>query len=533
MLAELHIENLGVIERLDVVLGPGLVVFTGETGAGKTMVVEAVDLLVGGRADATIVRAGASEARVEGRFVVADEEWVVARVVPVDGRSRAYVNGRLATVGQLAELGERLVDVHGQHAHQSLMSAAVQRAALDEYAGTDLGPLRATRARLTEIDASLAALGGDQRSRLREVELLRYQVTEIEAAGLDDHDEEIALEREEDLLADATAHREAAAAALDGLADDRGVLDLLGEVTARLASRAPFDEVVTRLRSVAAELSDVASELRRAAEGIEDDPARLEEVRRRRQLLRDLCRKYGETLGDVVAYGASGRERLAELESFDERVAGLESERASVEREERRAAAVVARVRRERAADLAAAVTGHLRTLAMQKAQVTVAVEGDDPADEVSFRLAANPGLPPAPLVKAASGGELARTMLALRLVLSSGPPMLVFDEVDAGIGGQAANAVASALAELARRHQILVVTHLAQVAAAADRHVVVDKTFVVRDGVESTVAEARLVTGSDREIEVARMLSGQADSPAARRHARELLESARKSRMS
>ncbi|NBU56396.1 MAG: DNA repair protein RecN, partial [Acidimicrobiia bacterium] len=172
MLVELHIEDLGVIDRLDLVLGSGLVAVTGETGAGKTMLVEAVSLLVGGRADSSRVRAGTSEARVEGRFVVGDDEWVLGRVVPVEGRSRAYVNGRLATVGQLIEIGERLVDLHGQHAHQSLLSMSVQRAALDEFAGVDLTDLRTARARLTEIDASLAALGGDQRARARDIELL-------------------------------------------------------------------------------------------------------------------------------------------------------------------------------------------------------------------------------------------------------------------------------------------------------------------------------------------------------------------------
>ena len=184
MLVELHIEDLGVIDRLDLVFGSGLVAVTGETGAGKTMIVEAVNLLVGGRSDAARVRAGATEARVEGRFVVGEDEWVLARVVPVEGRSRAYVNGRLATVGQLVEIGEKLVDLHGQHAHQSLLTASVQRAALDEFAGVDLGPLRATRARLTEIDASLAALGGDERLRARDIELLRYQIDEIDGVGI-------------------------------------------------------------------------------------------------------------------------------------------------------------------------------------------------------------------------------------------------------------------------------------------------------------------------------------------------------------
>lgn len=524
MLVELHIEDLGVIDRLDLVFGSGLVAVTGETGAGKTMIVEAVNLLVGGRSDAARVRAGATEARVEGRFVVGDDEWVLARVVPVEGRSRAYVNGRLATVGQLVEIGEKLVDLHGQHAHQSLLTASVQRAALDEFAGVDLGPLRAARARLTEIDASLAALGGDERLRARDIELLRYQIDEIDGAGIVSVDEEDDVARVEDTLADAAAHRDAAHDAVSILADEEGVLDRLGALIARLAGRRPFDEIVARLRSVVAELDDVAREVRSIGESCDDDPERLAAARARRQALRDLRRKYGETLADVLAYVEECRARVAELESHGERVATLEAERSSVLREERAAAAVVAEARRGAAGKLGRAISRHLPSLAMAKAAVTVSVEGDDPADDVTFLLAANPGLPAGPLAKAASGGELARTMLAMRLVLSSGPPILVFDEVDAGIGGQAATHVAEALAELAARRQILVVTHLAQVAARADHHIVVDKEFVTRGRTESTVARARAVDGPARVAEIARMLSGDADSTAARRHAKELL---------
>ncbi|MEN9805247.1 MAG: repair protein RecN [Actinomycetota bacterium] len=530
MLVELHIEDLGVIDRLDLVLGAGLVAVTGETGAGKTMIVEAVNLLVGGRADAARVRAGATEARVEGRFVIGDDEWVLARVVPVDGRSRAYVNGRLATVGQLVEIGERLVDVHGQHAHQSLLTTSVQRAALDEFAGVDLESLRSARARLTEIDASLAALGGDERLRARDIELLRYQIDEIDGVGIVSLDEEDDVARIEDTLADAAAHREAAHETVSNLSDDEGVLDRLGALIARLSARRPFDEVVARLRAVVAELDDVAREARSIAESCEDDPERLAAARVRRQALRDLRRKYGETLADVLSYVEECRTRVAELESHGDRVAELEAERREVLVAERAAAAVVANARRAAASKLGKAISRHLPSLAMPKATVTVIVDGEDPADEVSFLLAANPGLPAVPLAKAASGGELARAMLAMRLVLSSGPPILVFDEVDAGIGGQAATHVASALSDLATRCQILVVTHLAQVAARADHHVVVDKEFVTttgrdgKKGAESTVARARVVDGPIRVAEIARMLSGDAESTAARRHAKELL---------
>ena len=283
MLLELHIEDLGIIDRLDLVFGAGLTVFTGETGAGKTMLVEAISLLVGGRADTGRIRTGALETRVEGRFVTGDEEVVLCRVVPADGRSRAYVNGRLATVTQLAELGQKLVDLHGQHTHQSLLSASVQRAALDEFAHTDLQPLREARARLTEIDASLAALGGDTRVRAREIDLLRFQVEEILGAGVSDPSEETNLEIEEDVLADATAHRHAAQASVEAINEDGGALDLLGSAIAALQHRAPFEAEVMRLRDLIAEIADASGRIRHIGEACEDDPERLSEVRERRQ----------------------------------------------------------------------------------------------------------------------------------------------------------------------------------------------------------------------------------------------------------
>ena len=519
MLTELHIEDLGVISTLDLVLGAGLTALTGETGAGKTMLVEAISLLVGGRADASIVRHGASEARVEGRFVVGDDEFVLARVIPSDGRSRAYLNGRLATVATLAEVGAKLVDLHGQHAHQSLLGVATQRAALDHYGAVDVSQLRAARARLTEIDAALASLGGDSRSRAREVDLLRFQVGEIGAAELTDADEERALDAFEDVLAGAVAHREAAQVAEVIVSQDDGVLDKLGEAIAHLGSRSPFLASSDRLRSAAAEISDAISELRDISDGIDEDPQRLVEVRERRQLLRDLRRKYGDTLADVMAFHADISERLDELESYEARADALERDRIAALADEAAAAAAVGAARRSAAPSLSAAVRDNLRELAMPHADVVVQV-GDDPGDDVSFLLAANPGSPLLSLTRVASGGELARSMLALRLVLTEDPSTLVFDEVDAGVGGAAAVAVGQALANLGDRHQVLVVTHLPQVAACATSQIVV-RTDVV-DG--QTFATAAVVSGDARIDEVARMLSGMAESKSARDHAVELL---------
>ena len=527
MLAELHVRDLGVITDLHLVLGEGMTALTGETGAGKTLLVEAIELLMGERADAVVVRAGAEEARVEGRFVAGADEVVVARVVPRTGRSRAYLDGRLATAGELAELGRGLVDLHGQHAHQSLLSPKVQRAALDRFAKVDLAPLADARRRLQEVDDAVAALGGDARAQARETDLLRFQLAELGAAALDDPDEDVALEAQEDALADAAAHREAAAGAYQALEGDGGATDAVGQAIAALAGRRPFAEVETRLRALQAELDEAAADLRTAGEAILDEPAALEQVRARRRLLRELCRKYGEQLSDVLTYEAEARSRLAELESRGARLEALEADRRSAAAQVERAAAAVARARQAAAPELAARVEANLQALAMPGARLEVVVAGPGPADEVELLLAANRGGAPLPLAKVASGGELARAMLAARLVLTNAPPTLVFDEVDAGIGGEAALAVGRALAALAADHQVLVVTHLPQVAAFADHQVAVTK----RDEGDAAVAAVRTVEGTDRVVELSRMLSGQPESPTARGHAEELLAAASRER--
>lgn len=524
MLTEIRVQNLGVIAELELLLGPGMTALTGETGAGKTLLVEAIELLVGGRAEAALVRPGADEARVEGRFVVGDDEVVLARVVPATGRSRAYVDGRLATAAELAEAGVRLVDLHGQHAHQSLLAPATQRRALDRFGGIDLAPLRAARARRAELLDALDALGGDARARAREIDLLRFQVGELDAAHLVDPDEDERLERHEDLLADALAHREAAARAHAALVDDGGALDGLRLARAALGDRGPFATVAGRLAGAIAELDDLADELRLAGEAIDDDPPALAEVRARRHLLHELRRKYGDTLAEVLAFRDQAADRLDELVGWEGRVAELEADRQRAEAAIRIAERTVGAARRAAAPRLAAAVQAHLADLALPRARVDVTV-GHDPGDEVTFLLGANPGEPALPLAKVASGGELARTMLALRLVLTEAPDTLVFDEVDAGIGGEAAVAVGRSLAALGERHQVLVVTHLAQVAAFADTQVAVAKEVVAG----RTVASAQRVVGEQRVVELSRMLSGASHSPAARRHAEELLREARR----
>ncbi|MFM8866672.1 MAG: DNA repair protein RecN [Ilumatobacteraceae bacterium] len=520
MLQELRIENLGVIEKVNLVLEGGLIALTGETGAGKTMIVEAISLLVGERADTTVIRSGASEATVEGRFIVDDEELVVTRVVPTDGRSRAYVNGRLATVAQLSDVGSRLVDLHGQHAHQSLLGAAQQRAAVDAFGHIDLTALEAARHRVTEIDAALATLGGDERQRAREIDLLSFQVEEIDAAGIQSPQEDDELRREEELLAHATSMREALWAAINVLSDEDGAIDRLGDAMSRLGQRDAFDAFVLRLRGLQNEVGDLSSEMRSMADDIEEDPQRLSAARERINLLSELKRKYGDRLADVIDYVSSTRERLAELVGYEERAATLEKDREGALGELARQQTVVLNARRAVAGPLAEACQKHLRKLAMPNAVVAIDVQGDA-GEQVTFLLSANPGSHPLPLTKVASGGELARTMLALRLVLTEGPSTLVFDEVDAGIGGEAAVAVGAALGEIAERHQVFVVTHLAQVAANANQHLRVEKT--VRKG--ATFAGVTGLSAADRVGEIARMLSGASDDPAALAHATSLLK--------
>jgi DNA repair protein RecN (Recombination protein N) len=537
VLIELRVRQLGVIEDVGLVLGPGMTVLTGETGAGKTLVVEAIELLLGGRADPVLVRPGADQAVVEGRFAGADEhgdDLIVSRVVPANGRSRAYVGGDMASLAVLADTGRALVDLHGQHAHQSLLSPAVQRAALDEFAGIDLEPLARAKRALKEITDAAASLGGDARARARELDLVRFQLAELDAASLDDPDEDRKLAEEEDRLGDTTALRAASLAVHEALSGDAGILDRLGQAVAEVAGRGPLRPLHDRLVALEAELSDAATDARTLGEGFEDDPERVSVVAARRHQLRELRRKYGEDLGEVIAYRDQLAARVDELESWEDRAAALDRQASAAAAAVAAEEAVLGAARRAAAPRLAQAVEIELRQLALPRARFDVVVGDEVGGDTVTWMLAANPGEPTLPLTKVASGGELARTMLAARLVLSgvttsgearpASPRTLVFDEVDAGIGGQAAVAVGRALAALGTDHQVLVVTHLPQVAAFATHHVAVAKEL---DG-DRTVSKVEVLDDAARVVELTRMLSGQPDSQTGRRHAEELLEDAR-----
>ena len=528
MLAELSVSDLGVIDAVTLLLDPGMTALTGETGAGKTMLVGAIGLLAGDRADPSVVRPGADEATVQGRFVVDDdEELVLTRVVPRTGRSRAYRDGRLISAGELTELASGLVDLHAQHAHVGLLTTAGQRRALDRFAGVDLGELEAARAALRAAEQELDALGGDAVARDRERDFLRYQLDEIEAAGITDDAEDERLLAEESILADADAHRAAAGAADAALSTERGARDQLAVALAELGDRVPFAAISERLRAVEADLADVVRDLHALADGIEGDPERLAGIQARRAQLTELRRRYvgdgRSTLADLLTVRDELSARLAELESHAERAAAAEAARTRATGEVVAAAAVVGERRRAHAHALASAVQERLAELALAKAQVRLEVGEADPGDEVAFLLALNPGLPAAPLAKAASGGELARTMLALRLIVGARVPTLVFDEVDAGVGGTAARAVGRALAALADAKQVLVVTHLPQVAAFADAQIALTKD----DGGQTTVMRAEVLGAEPRVRELARMLSGLADSDTGQDHAEELLATA------
>jgi len=527
VLTDLHVRDLGVIEDLTLEFAPGMTALTGETGAGKTLVVEALQLVLGGRAHPGVVRAGAAEALVEARFVVGDgaggREVILARSVPASGRSRAWVDGRMAPLSALGEAAAELVEIHGQHEHRALVTAGAQRDVLDAFAGTDLSRVRALRSQLRALSDALAALGGDEQQRAREADVLRYQVDEITAAGLEDPDEEAALRLEEDRLADAGAYREAALAAVvlvDPVGDEGGALDLLAKAAGVLSGREAFDGYRERLAAAAVDLSDVARSLRDELEAWEDDPGRLAAVQERRRLLGELRRKYGEDLAAVMAYARQGALRLAALEDAEGEAARLGAEQDRRRAELAEAEAAVRLVRARAAGAFGDRVAERLGELAMAGARIEVRLAEEGTGEPVELALGANVGEPAQPIARAASGGELARAMLAIRLVGLGGPQTMVFDEVDAGVGGAAALALGEALHEVGRDRQVLVVTHLAQVASRADAQI----SVVKRESAGRTVTHATPVAGEERVTELSRMLSGHPGSDAARAHARELL---------
>ncbi|MBI4260351.1 MAG: DNA repair protein RecN [Actinobacteria bacterium] len=547
MLHELHITDLGVIEEVDLELHPGLSVLTGETGAGKTMVTVALALALGERGAAHLVREGASRARVEARFDAPDGpagvEWaedgelVLARTVSVEGKSTGRIGGQIVPVSALAGVGGDLVEVHGQNQAERLRSPGAQTAFLDRFAGPEHLERVAAYAlvwdRFVRARTRLEELTREARDREREKDLLAYQVREIESAGVEPGELE-ALRAEEARLAHAERLLERAAAAESSLAAEGGGLDSLREAATVLADAASLDPgaaaLSARMAALAEEATDAAHEVRAYRETVALDPARLEEVRERVQAIRGLERKYGEGEEGILAFLAEARERLGSLSGADEELASLREEAESLEGEAAALAAEVSRGRAAAAPGLAAALTAELLELGMAGASVEVPLHpasGLDRqgAERAEVLFSGGSGQASRPLGKVASGGELSRAMLACRSVLADldDVPTLVFDEVDAGIGGRAGLAVGRRLARLARTRQVLVVTHLPQIACFADRHFRVEK----RAG-KATVVQ---LADEERVAELSRMLSGLPGSEAAATHAEELLAAARATR--
>ncbi|MGW2787082.1 DNA repair protein RecN [Streptomyces populi] len=573
VLEEMRIRSLGVIDDAVVELSPGFTAVTGETGAGKTMVVTSLGLLLGGRADPALVRIGAKSAVVEGRIsvpaggtaVVRAEEagaeldegvLLISRTVSAEGRSRAHLGGRSVPVGVLAELADELVAVHGQTDQQGLLKLSRQRQALDRYAGdavaVPLAKYAGAYRRLRAVSADLDEITTRARERAQEADMLRFGLDEIAAveprAG---EDAELAAEAERLGHAEALASAATAAhAALAGNPEDPEGIDaatlVAGAHRALEAVRSHDSALATlsgRIGEINILLGDVAGELAGYADDLDADPLRLAAVEERRAALTQLTRKYGEDVDAVIAWAEASAERLTELDGDDERIGELTAERDALRGELGGLAQALTDARTEAAERFAAAVTAELASLAMPHARVSFEIrQTDDPegvevggrpvaygpagADEVELLLAPHPGAPPRPIAKGASGGELSRVMLAVEVVFAGTDPVptYLFDEVDAGVGGKAAVEIGRRLAKLARTAQVVVVTHLPQVAAFADRQLLVEKTndgSVTRSGV-------KVLEGEERIRELSRMLAGQEDSETARAHAEELLAAAR-----
>ena len=573
MLEEIRIRGLGVIDDAVLELGPGLTVVTGETGAGKTMVVTGLALMFGGRADTSRLRPGVDSASVEGRLLVGgdseaaqlvmaaggdiepDGSLVLRRVLTGAGRSRAAAGGAAVPATVLARLADGLLAMHGQSDQQRLTQPAEQRATLDRYAGLDLAECRAAFEHWRSAAAELDRRSTAARELAREAELLRHGIAEIEQVNPQPgEDVELAtlaarLEHADALrVAARTGHNALLGDPEDPTADLADVQSLIGAARRALMQVAgtdsALDQLDSRLTELAAAASDIGAELASYEAQLDADPGRLAGVHERRAALNTLIRKYGPDLDSVRAWAVEATQRLVDSDTSDEALAALAAER---DRAANNYAAIAGKVSADRlraASRLSELVTAELAALAMPAAEVrmvlrhrppvdgsvTVTIDsnrvgaGPEGVDEVELTLRAHPDAPELPVQRGASGGELSRVMLAIEVALAGTDPVptMVFDEVDAGVGGRAAVEIGRRLARLARSHQVVVVTHLAQVASFADRHLVVDKA--VAGGV--TRSDVRLVDGEQRLIELARMLAGD-DTPVARRHAAELLATA------
>lgn len=550
MLIELRIRNFAVLRSALLRLEPGLNVISGETGAGKSIVVDALEILLGGRASSTVVRSGEERATVEGVFDIQgdadlaaaldeqgleadDGHLVMRREVRSEGRSRAWINGSPATAALLRRIGALLVDIHGQHEHQRLMSAAFQREVLDAFGGcTELaGEVAAHFRRAAELQRRLDTLADRRRDLESRADFIRFRLGEIRGARIrPGEDDEIQSEVNRLANADLLMRESYALQALlhD---DDEAVTDRLSDAAARLRRLAEIDPALAPTASALEDayhsVSDAAAELRSYGDAIDHDPARLERLHERQALLQALMRKYGPTLAAVIETGETLARELAELESAELDATELRNKAVHAQKTCATAAAKLSCRRRDAAKRLARETDAFFPSLGLEGGRFRVDFEAlPEPSvhglERVRFMATMNPGFPPGPLSRIASGGELSRVMLALKSVLTDidDLPTLIFDEIDAGIGGVVADKVGERLEAVARGRQVFAVTHLARIAARAVNHFVVEKGAV--DGVAET--GLRRLARAERVHEIARLLGGDPESGPSLEHARELL---------
>jgi DNA repair protein RecN (Recombination protein N) len=564
MLQELKISNLAIIQSAEIACGPGFNVLTGETGAGKSIVIDALGLLMGERAASEQV-GPQGRAVIEGAFdishaplarkylqereVEAEDELIVLREVSADGRSRVRLNGRLATASTLRELGATLIDLHGQHDSQALLKPESHLGFLDAFGDAQhqvlVARAREKYAEWRRAQKRLDELTRDEQARAQRLDMLRFQVEELDNAQLVEN-EDVLLADERSRLMNAEKLRESAGGCRDFLlgSEEPGAVSMIRSALKFGREIESVDkgvsEWVERLQSALYELDDIASEAATYAEALEADPLRLEEIESRLHLLSRLKRKYGDSVEKILVHREKIGRELARLGVSEDELAGLRDEVETVRLAFVKQAGVLGESRRKLAADFERAVVRHLHSLAMEKARFEVHFESDESGsasgtDRVEFLLSANPGQPPRPLSKIASGGEISRVMLALRSVLggkesstgeeSSRVPVLIFDEVDVGIGGVTAEAVGEKMQELARSFQVFCVTHLPQIARRADRHYRVVKSL----GEDQTLVQVKPLDEDERVHELARMMGRE--SEANLRHARELLDEAKRAR--
>jgi len=553
MLRELHVHHLALIEEAKLDFGSGLNVLTGETGAGKTVLVEALGLLLGGRGDSGLLRAGSERLELEASFditgnkgliCVAEEEgldlegdtFILRRVISGDGKSRCYANGRMCTVGTLSRAGEYLVDIHGQHEHQRLLRQSSHLEYLDAYGDAQheelLQSCHGLYEKWREVQDSLEKASIDEAERLREIDLLRFQAREIEAVKpVEGEMEELLKERKrmqnrEELF---TAAREAHTS-IAGEEGGEGALGLLGTAGAALDRATSLDEDLaswsSRLRDVQEQVTDLGYELRSYAESLDFEPGRLQDVELRLRALSELARKYGKETSLIIRHLENARMRLEELEGLDTLREDLRRQADKAEASLRKSAKALTASRLDLSRKLSGEVNRELDELNMAGMHLQVEVEEleeftPNGRDRVEFKVSPAKGLPYGPISRIASGGELSRIMLALKLSLARADavPTLVFDEVDAGIGGVTADVLAEKLSRISGYHQVFSITHLPQIAALSDRHMSVSK----REEPQGIVTEVELLEGKERVDELVRMLGG--DETTARKHAQSMIK--------